>query len=77
MVIGHPLGARHARVEIFRIEIAVVDNVPFGEQPLDDQPVQAGIVTCFDGMGVEDQDLHALHQPAFCRPLKRNGLPVR
>ena len=43
-------------------------------QPLDDQPVQAGIEAGLDRMGVEDEDVH---QPAFCSPLNKKVRPER
>ena len=58
-VIGEPLGAGESRVEVFGVEVKVVDRMAGGGQTLDDQPVQRGVETFLDGMGAEDEDFHA------------------
>jgi hypothetical protein len=58
-MIGKPFGAGEPRVEVFGIEVQVVDRMAAGSETLNDQPVKRGIETFLDGMGVEDKDFHA------------------
>jgi hypothetical protein len=89
-VITEPLGPCQPRVEILGIEIAVVDGVTGGRQPLDDRPVQTGVEAGFDRVGIEHEDFHrrprrsarqrhtlVIVHSAFCNPLNRNDLPER
>ena len=76
-MIGKPLLAGEARIETLRLEIAVIDLVPARPQALDDDAVQRGVVTGLDGMGVKNEDFHALIQDTCCSPLNRKTFPVR
>ncbi len=57
-MVDEMFGAAHARIEVFRVEIAIIDGVTSRGEPLDDQAHAKRIEACFHRMGIENEDVH-------------------